>query len=62
MLMAANRGIKDRLEKLGKLLTQPGVDGKINHYERSRLLEEIEELELSLKETSDEDISEFLHL
>lgn len=40
--------IEDRLKFLRKLLTQPGVDEKLDHYHRHQLLEETQELEVAL--------------
>ena len=41
---------KDRLRWLRELLTRPDIDETINHYQRTLLSEEAEELELIDKE------------
>jgi hypothetical protein len=46
--------IQERLSFLGKLLTKPGVDQELSHYDRQRLLEEAEELTLVEKEGKEE--------
>ena len=40
--------IEDRLKFLRKLLTQPGVDEKLDHFHRHQLIEESQELEVAL--------------
>lgn len=46
--------LQERLGFLQKLLTKETVEQELNHYQRLRLLEEVEETELELKETAEE--------
>ena len=48
MSLYHRRKIEDRLFFLRKLLTQPGVDQKIDHYHRQQLTEEVQELEVKM--------------
>jgi hypothetical protein len=46
--------LQERLGFLQKLLTKETVEQELNHFQRSRLLEEAEEAELELKEMVEE--------
>lgn len=47
--MLKMRKLEDRLMFLKRFLTKPGLDERIDHYHRQKLLEEAEELEVQLK-------------
>lgn len=50
ILARAPKNLKDRLDFLRRLLTQPHLDEHINHYDRTLLLEEAEMLHKTAEE------------
>ena len=46
--------LRERLEAIHHLLISPPEESNLNHYEKTRLEEEFEEVELKLKERGEE--------